>query len=230
MAERDELPELPAEGLDFRRLAAGILRVEYDRRRIIACGWFAAFFFNESQRRRVIRDWPVLAECVGFAESVAISRPRPLPEKGPAEPAEIERALELVRSKGPAAFSESEFFAREDTPEFSPLAIRERVAECYSKHGVSIELGLEDLIDTIAAEFAFMQALIAERADDREQARFFFGHLMPLADKTAAAIRAHDRKGALDDVRAMLSRFLLTESALFRAGFDGEPASGRTLN
>ena len=213
-------------------IARQLLKLEYTRRRIMACGWFAAFFFNPVQRFRALRDWPQLCECVAFSEQVTLARTAPITTEQPAARHEIERALSRARSEGPAAFfSETELLLPRDSslgPDAE--AFKSRLLGLYIKNGIAVEPGLESLADTLPAEFAFLQAMILQKADEREQARFFFGHLRPLAYASIAAIASAGQAQPLERVTELMRRYLVTEEALFKAGFDGLISSERVLN
>ena len=144
------------------------------------------------------------------------------------EAPDLERAFTRARRAGPAMLSESELLLPAGAgPDFRPERIKARLLETYREGGITVEPGFESLTDTLAAEFAFLQAMILQESEEREQARFFFGHLRPLAHASAKTLEA---ALPLAPVTAAMRRFLVAEEALFRGGFTGEAPSGQTLH
>ncbi len=72
--------------------------------------------------------------------------------------------------------------------------------------------------------------MILQESEEREQARFFFGHLRPLAHASAKTLEAARDALPLVPVTAAMRRFLMAEEALFRGGYTGEAPSGQTLH
>ena len=210
-----------------RRLA----KIEFSRCRIIACGWFAAFFFNAAQRGRAIADWARLCESIAFAEKMTLARAQPAMPELVCKAPDLERAFKRARRAGPAMLSESELLLPAGAgPDFKPERIKARLLETYREGGITVEPGFESLTDTLAAEFAFLQAMILQESEEREQARFFFGHLRPLAHASAKTLEAARDALPLVPVTAAMRRFLMAEEALFRGGYTGEAPSGQTLH
>lgn len=225
----DEHDDNPIKGINWQQVADQAMKLEYDRRRISACGWFAAFFFNPIQRSRVVADWKLLCQCVSFAEQFTLARPQPAPDETLGDLSELEAGLGRVKRAGPKVFSETELLK----PESLTLDLdsyKNRLLDHYSQSGITVEPGLESLVDTLPAEFAFLQALIAQGSDDKEQARFFYGHLRPLGFASVKALCRNSESRPVERVADMMKRYLITEEALFKNGYSGDPASMRTLN
>ncbi|GCB31579.1 hypothetical protein KGMB02707_08480 [Mesosutterella multiformis] len=89
---------------------------------------------------------------------------------------------------------------------------------------------MERLADTLPAEFSFLQALISQRADDKEQARFFFGHLRPLGYATIKVLRERPPEPTSNLSPRPCNRFLVAEETLYKNGYEGEPLSARPIN
>lgn len=217
--------------VDPEEVARRLAKLELSRCRIVACGWFASFFFNAAQRSRAITDWARLCESIAFAEKMTLARTQPAMPELVCEGPDLERAFRLARRSGPVMLSESELLLPAGAgPDFKPERIKARLLETYREGGVSVEPGFESLTDTLAAEFAFLQAMILQESDEREQARFFFGHLRPLAHASAKTLEAARGALPLTPVTGALRRFLLAEEALFRSGFTGEAPSAQPLH
>ncbi len=118
-----------------RRLA----KIEFSRCRIIACGWFAAFFFNAAQRGRAIADWARLCESIAFAEKMTLARAQPAMPELVCKAPDLERAFKRARRAGPAMLSESELLLPAGAgPDFKPERIKARLLETYREGGITV--------------------------------------------------------------------------------------------
>ena len=158
--------------------------------------------------------------------------PQPPPEMKPAPyPVEQMNAdLALLFKNGDVKMLSETALLKPESLTFDEEGFRNRLLDRYTDNGISIEPGMEWLADTLPAEFSFLQALISQRADDKEQARFFFGHLRPLGYATIKVLREKASGTNLELVAQALHRFLVAEETLYKNGYEGEPLSVRPIN
>ena len=216
--------------LDISKLAGTLMRIEYDARRVATYGWFAAFFFNSHQRRRVLERWDDLCDCVAFAEQMTLARTTPAELPATVDADRIEDVFRQLRSSPDFPMLSETVLLKPEGLSFGTEEFRQKLLKRYLDSGIAIQTGLDMLADTLPTECSFAQSQILMHADEREQARFFFGHLRPLGFATVRALGLLSDSPDLAAVTQLLRRFLVTEEALFKSGYDGNPAAGRTLN
>ena len=216
--------------LDITQLAGTLMRIEYDARRIAAYGWFAAFFFNAHQRRKVLEKWGELRSCVAFAEQMTLARAAPADLPAQLDAEQIEGVFSLLHSSPDYPMLSETVLLKPEGLSFGSEEFRQKLLQRYLDSGVAIQTGLDILADTLPTEFSFAQSQILMHTDDKEQARFFFGHLRPLGFAAVRALGLLSDSPHLAAVTQLLRRFLITEEALYKSGYDGSPAAGRTLN
>lgn len=197
--------------VDWNAIAKQTLRYQYDAKRASVCLWFILFFFNAEQRREAANQWESLWHDLSFVE-------------------QMNADLALLFKNGDVKMLSETALLKPESLTFDEEGFRNRLLDRYTDNGISIEPGMERLADTLPAEFSFLQALISQRADDKEQARFFFGHLRPLGYATIKVLREKASGTNLELVAQALHRFLVAEETLYKNGYEGEPLSARPIN
>ncbi len=207
-----------------------IVRNEMDRRRIGAWNWIAAFFYNPAQREEALGSWEGFWGSLIFLEQMnLVSRQLgDVPEKPDADT--IARDLDEAKRLGRLpVFSETALLQPEaltirDDP------VRRPLLERYGELGGGFSFQYPELADTISAEASFFQALIAQGATDREQARFFFAHLRPLGYASAKALETATANEGVRRIAFGIRLALMSDESLFKNGFTGRPACTTSLN
>lgn len=161
--------------VDWNAIAKQTLRYQYDAKRASVCLWFILFFFNAEQRREAANQWESLWHDLSFVEQMALPQPPPEMKPAPYPVEQMNADLALLFKNGDVKMLSETALLKPESLTFDEESFRNRLLDRYTDNGISIEPGMERLADTLPAEFSFLQALISQRADDKEQARFFFG-------------------------------------------------------
>ena len=215
--------------VDWNAIAKQTLRYQYDAKRASVCLWFILFFFNAEQRREAANQWESLWHDLSFVEQMALPQPPPEMKPAPYPVEQMNADLALLFKNGDVKMLSETALLKPESLTFDEEGFRNRLLDRYTDNGISIEPGMERLADTLPAEFSFLQALISQRADDKEQARFFFGHLRPLGYATIKVLREKASGTNLELVAQALHRFLVAEETLYKNGYEGEPLSSDQL-
>ena len=216
--------------VDWNAIAKQTLRYQYDAKRASVCLWFILFFFNAEQRREASNQWESLWHDLSFVEQMALPQPPPELKPAPYPVEQMNADLALLFKNGDVKMLSETALLKPESLTFDEEGFRNRLLDRYTDNGISIEPGMERLADTLPAEFSFLQALISQSADDKEQARFFFGHLRPLGYATIKVLREKASGTNLELVAQALHRFLVAEETLYKNGYEGEPLSARPIN